>query len=383
MCDTLCAIGNGRTLFAKNSDRPPDEVQIVESFARRNGGGVLRTQYLDMPDTGAFALVGSRPVWLWGFEHGVNEHRVVIGNEAVYTTEKPVREPPALIGMDLVRLGLERGRSAREAVDVMTQVLERHGQAGDCYQDGGTYHSSFLVADPREAWVVETAGRTWAAKRFTSEAAISNRLSLGGDWDAASGDVPPCTDFQDYRDPGVGTGFADVRLSASRACLARGAAALSPRDMVSHLRDHGTKDGSLPEAGAGDDEFSVCMHVRGAANTTSAMVCDLPEDPAEPVRAWAALGSPCVSVFVPIFPPDAVPDELGLKELWHRFAAVRDRIERDDAGLPEIRAILDPLEAELWDEAEAVAGDAHAEREFVDRAGAVVDSAIATLAVGV
>ena len=29
MCDTLCLIGNERTLFAKNSNRPHDETQLV------------------------------------------------------------------------------------------------------------------------------------------------------------------------------------------------------------------------------------------------------------------------------------------------------------------------------------------------------------------
>jgi len=39
-----------------------------------------------------------------------DEHGVAIGNEKVYTKANPNKEPPALIGMDLVRLGLERGR---------------------------------------------------------------------------------------------------------------------------------------------------------------------------------------------------------------------------------------------------------------------------------
>ena len=344
MCDTLCAIANGHTLFAKNSDRPPEEAQVVESCAARPSGDKLRTQYLEIGDDGAFALVGSRPVWLWGFEHGVNEHRVAIGNEAVYSTVAPSTEPDGLIGMDLVRLGLERGRSARDAVDAMTSLLERYGQSGDCYEAGGSYHSSFLVADPSEAWVLETAGRTWAAKRFTRDAAISNRIGLGSDWDLASGDVAPGTDFDVFRDPATDTGFADVRLQASRACLARAGDAPTVDALVAHLRDHGSGTDGMPAK----DEFTVCMHIKGVSNTTAAMVCDLPQDPAQPVRVWAALGNPCVSVFVPFMFPD-VPEVLSDPSVWERFAVLRDRVERDAAELAPIRSVLGPLEGSLRD----------------------------------
>ena len=91
----------------------------------------------------------ARPTWLWGAEHGVNEHGVAIGNEMVNTVDDPRAAPPALLGMDLVRLGLERAASADEALEVMTTLLERHGQGGvgDAVNDV-SYWSSFLVADP-------------------------------------------------------------------------------------------------------------------------------------------------------------------------------------------------------------------------------------------
>src|SRR5688572_10328026 len=124
MYDTLCAIGEGRTLFAKNSDRPRDEVQVVEAHPRRSPGATLQTTHLTLDDAGAHGLVGSRPAWMWGFEHGVNEHGVAIGNERIFTVDDPKPAPPALTGMDLVRLGLERGASAEQALDVMTALLE-------------------------------------------------------------------------------------------------------------------------------------------------------------------------------------------------------------------------------------------------------------------
>src|SRR5271163_251886 len=112
MCDTVWVRVDEGAIFAKNSDRPTSEVQVVEAHPRRPAGGHLRTQYLEIPDTGSWATVLSRPTWLWGAEHGVNEHGVAIGNERVSTTHDAASAKPALIGMDLVRLGLERARSA-------------------------------------------------------------------------------------------------------------------------------------------------------------------------------------------------------------------------------------------------------------------------------
>jgi secernin len=132
VCDTLWAIGPSGALFAKNSDRPSAEAQLIESLPARTLGGSLQTQYLTIDDDGSAAILGSRPAWLWGLERGVNEHGVAIGNEKIYTQANPNKEPPALIGMDLVRLGLERGRTADRALEAMTDALERYGRGGVC-----------------------------------------------------------------------------------------------------------------------------------------------------------------------------------------------------------------------------------------------------------
>ena len=109
MCDSCCALTGDHTWFAKSSDRPVDEAQVVEAHERRPPGGTVRAQYVALPDTGAAAVLGSRPTWLWGFEMGLNEHGVAIGNERVYTMlDDRAAEPDHLIGMDLVRLALER-----------------------------------------------------------------------------------------------------------------------------------------------------------------------------------------------------------------------------------------------------------------------------------
>ena len=377
MCDTLCAPSASGMVFAKNSDRSPGEPQVAWPFGRRASAGcLLRTQYLTIGDTGAYATLLSCPTWLWGAEHGVNEHGVAIGNERVATTHDAAAAPPALIGMDLVRLGLERARTAAEAVDVITGLLETCGQGGVADAIGGeAYDSSFLVADPVEAFVVETAGRAYAVAPFASGTAISNRLALGTGWTRASDGLAPGEDFGRFRDPSEPTGPADVRLAASRRFLASvDPGGLTPAATAAHLRDHGAgpwgapgSEGqpSLPPRRVGADfsGVSVCMHVRDHYVTAASMIAELPAALAEgaPLRAWVAPGSPCASIYVPGFPrsvagpPPFVPFELSSEELWRAADAVRRRVEEDPDALVEVRGALDPVEDELWAEADAVA----------------------------
>ena len=393
MCDTLCAVGSSGLLFAKNSDRLPTEPQVVESFAARPPGGVIRTQYLELADSGAAAFIGSRPTWLWGVEHGLNEHGVAIGNEKIWTTGRPRTRPPTLIGMDIVRLGLERSRTADEALRVMTELIGQFGQGGSGELDHDEpYDSSFLIADPHGGWVLETCDRTWAARPIGAGAAISNRISLEHDWTLASADVLPGADVQAWRHPTVPTTIADHRLATTQACVARGAEHLTPAGMVAALRSHATGPWGAPDEptsavapipdAPGEDNrgVTVCMHVRGYQATTAAMVCAVNIDPSIPARAWVALGSPCVSVFVPVFPAVGVPAQLSAAVTWSRFASLRDRVEADPDALDSIRAQLAPVEAELWQRADAVdLDDAPAQRAYTATAFDAVEHVLHTL----
>ncbi|MEJ7584635.1 MAG: hypothetical protein WKF43_11245 [Acidimicrobiales bacterium] len=167
MCDLLCALAPataaGVTLFAKNSDRPPIERQVVERHPPR-AESCTRTTYLDIdgPAEDTFAFTGSRPDWMWGVEHGVNEASVAVGNAAIYTTLDPRPFPDALTGMDLVRLALERAASATHAVEVIDTLIQRYGQGGSGHEGARRpYWSSFLVADPGGALWWRRRGRLW------------------------------------------------------------------------------------------------------------------------------------------------------------------------------------------------------------------------------
>ncbi|KAL3831449.1 hypothetical protein ACJMK2_023200 [Sinanodonta woodiana] len=187
-CDTFVALppvtANGYVIFGKNSDRPSTEVQevIYQTAADHEQGEKLKCTYIEVdqaPHTHAVIL--SKPAWMWGAEMGANDQGVCIGNEAIWTklnSDEDLQEK--LLGMDLLRLGLERGGSAREALDVITSLLSQFGQGGPCSEGGQwTYYNSFLIADSSEAWVLETVGKLWAAEKITEGVRnISNQLSI-------------------------------------------------------------------------------------------------------------------------------------------------------------------------------------------------------------
>ncbi|MGH7823302.1 MAG: C69 family dipeptidase, partial [Candidatus Binatia bacterium] len=325
MCDTVVVVGPESVLFAKNSDRDPTEPQLLEWQPRRSHppGARVRCTHVEIPqarETNAVLL--SRPFWMWGAEIGANEHGVVIGNEAVFIREPYAKE--GLTGMDLLRLALERAASAKAAVEVIVELLERHGQGGGCgfEHPSFTYHNSFIAADAREAWVLETAGKRYATERVAGARSISNALTIAG---------------FDERADRLKTWASCSRQRRTRTEeLAR--SARSPADMMRILRDHGA--GRVwPEYGWATGAMKApCMHAGGlvaSAQTTASWVAELRP---QRTRHWVTgTSAPCVGLFKPVDvaepvdtgpPPAAAPDP---QSLWWRGERLHRRVMRDPA----------------------------------------------------
>ena len=288
MCDTFVVVGDDGVLFAKNSDRDANEAQVLEwvPAASHPEGSTVRCTWIEIPqvpETAAVLL--SRPWWMWGAEMGTNAHGVTIGNEAVFTDQP--QGPTALLGMDLLRLALERAPTARDAVEVIVDLLERHGQGGSASYEhpGFRYHNSFLVADPTSAFVLETAGARWATEEVHDGArSISNGLTIAGFAEAHAdrlrGAVAQCANRR-----------ARTQRSASRAT--------SVLDLMAALRDHGPAP--TPRWSPLNGAMSApCVHAGGiltSSQTTASWVAELSADPLHWVTATSA---PCTSLFKPV-----------------------------------------------------------------------------------
>ncbi|UCH61974.1 MAG: C69 family dipeptidase [Fidelibacterota bacterium] len=204
---------DGVTHFGKNSNREPGECQLVLALpaVEYDANTLLKCTHLSITQVPQrYAIVLSKPWWCWGGEMGANDQGVVIGSEAVSTRN---HEPePGLIGMDLVRLGLERGRNAEEAMKVITSLLQTHGQGGACQLGDSSFSddNSFIIADANEAWILETAGRHWAAKRVLGTAVLSSELTLATDFDRSSYALPQYARLKGWVRKEEGLNFAEA-----------------------------------------------------------------------------------------------------------------------------------------------------------------------------
>lgn len=290
MCDTLVTVTADGMIFGKNSDRDPNESQHLERVPARTHepGSTVRCTHSTIPQVPrTHALLISRPWWMWGAEMGTNEHGVTIGNEAVFTRRADRGEPTGteLLGMDLLRLALERADTAAAAVEVIVTLLERHGQGGPCSHEHPrfTYDNSFIVADRGQAFVVETAGRRSAVEEVTGPGrSISNGLTITGF-------------AQAHADPVKGRVAAcDARRRRTEATAARAAGVA---DVLAGLRDH---DGPAPRWSAVNGALSApCAHAGGlltSTQTTGSWIADLRGRPTHWVTGTSA---PCLSLFVP------------------------------------------------------------------------------------
>ncbi|MFX1273798.1 MAG: peptidase C69 [Promethearchaeota archaeon] len=306
MCDTFVALGNstldGNVIFGKNSDRPNTEAQLITYSPRMKypKGDELKCTYISIPQTNETSeIILSQPWWMWGAEMGANEYNVVIGNEAIYTHE-PLRDI-GLLGMDLLRLGLERGKTAKEAMDIIIALLEKYGQGGGCAYDDSSwsYHNSFLIADPHKAYVLETADMWWIGEEVKDVRSISNNISIRGKGDFRRRGIIQhaieknyCIDDDDFDFAFTFSGSPISeqpspysRNGKSTILLKKNKRKITSKLMMDFLREH---------------EAGICMH--GGFESTGSQVSHLRKE-GESIHWFTGSTLPCLSLFKPYFFP--------------------------------------------------------------------------------
>ncbi len=95
----------------------------------------------------------------------MNEHQVAMG-ETTFGGRAELRDPTGVIDYNsLMLLGLQRAKTAREAIQIMGALVAEYGY----YSEG----ESISVSDPREAWIFEIIGKgpgvtgaLWVARRI-------------------------------------------------------------------------------------------------------------------------------------------------------------------------------------------------------------------------
>jgi secernin len=376
MCDTMAATRaatlTGGTVFAKNSDRERNEAQFLDLRPRRQygRGAVLRATYIEIPQAAeTHAVLLSRPFWIWGAEMGVNEHGVAIGNEAVHA-RIPAQRRAALLGMDLLRLGLERGATAAAAVETITALLGAFGQGGSCGHHAKRYYdNSFIVADAREAYVLETAGRHWAVARIDGARAISNAYTIGADaascspdfaefaraqgWWSGEGPFDFAAAVANQENPGLGV--ARDRQGRASERLARHAGRIDATAMMAILRDHGA-DGERadwhPQDVAGG---TICMHAgddRRRGQSVGSLVSDLRDGGS--IHWVTGTAAPCTGIFKPVFLDSGLADtgprpgdRYDERTLWWRHEALHRALLRGDGAWAAFAAERDAMERDF------------------------------------
>jgi len=370
MCDTFVALPattQGKTmLFAKSADCEVNEANAVVRIPRRKHvkGGAVRLTHLVIPQAEeTYELLLTKAFWTYGCEIGVNEFGLSMGEEAVFTTQMQEARD-GLIGPDLMRIGLERAKNCREAIQIMTGLLEQYGQGGSAELKGNShFDSSFIMSDPGEAYILETAGREWALKKVDAIASISNMLGIGTDWDRCSSagrqagldwaktyalsEVPP-------------TLGSPQRQAITYNTLQTAQGNITVKGIFEIMRHHG--DGYHPATA--DTHSNICVHAGPQENrwwqADGVMVTDVGP---HGVMAWVtATSGTCVSIFKPVFPGMDLPDlgpapteHFDPRSLWWKHELLHRRAMADfDNLVPEIRADFDRLEDEFLAQVEVV-----------------------------
>lgn len=179
------ALASGKgTVIVKNRDQGATALcEIsVQQEATYPKGEAYKAAYIDIPQVDkTYKFIGNRTAGRWGYGMGINEHQVIVADNDAPSRDELDFEA-SLHDNDVVRLILERAKTAREGVKILTDLVEEYGQAWNGIM--------FEIGDPNDLWVVEVTGHRWVAKQYKDTiSARSNQYQIAEDYDLAAKDL--------------------------------------------------------------------------------------------------------------------------------------------------------------------------------------------------
>jgi hypothetical protein len=342
------ATADHATLFGHNCNRPPGEPRTLERIPGRNfpGGERVRTPHLSLPQAKTtYTALAARFAGRWGCAHGVNERGVAAGASAVKT--RLANDVPGLTGPDLVRLALERAATALQAVDVVTDLVSRHGP-GAAAGEADEGDPVLLLADAREAYLLSACGTYWAVQEVREVRAQSDVCQLRQDWDRIS---PGLADLAIGRgwwpDDGSKLDFAGALVGEdglAGAGLRRWGRATVVLEQHNGQIDTPLVRRLLEELGEA---------ARGGADPAepaASLVVRLAAEGDRPPLAWWCCGIPGESVYLPVALEGELPEALqaegsGGCGVWRQAWRLEAIAARDAQARAATRAVFPTLQA--------------------------------------
>jgi hypothetical protein len=359
---------DGQTFFGQNLHGPN---QVSAQICLKPGRDFAPGELCGIPDLvvpqvrHTQTVLGLQAQNSSGYRAGLNSARVAAG---CLPLEVRLRgNQPGLTGPDLVRLVLERSRSAHQGMEVLVALLDRFGQGSatdDDYTSGCDH--AFLIADPRETIWIETAGKHWVAQEIGAVRALASSRTIRQDWDRIS---PALSDFVigagAWPADGSKIDFVDAIGDAPeqhpRAFKRWGRAMLLLEEQNGHidsavvrrlLRDHGEDNEGLWMPSIDQTSRGACRHagmLAGSA-TQASFIATLTEHSVAAPVAWVAFGPPCRSVYFPFVVTNRLPESLtssGPESLADQFRRVQGTIAARPEVWPEMRDAFDRLQVEF------------------------------------
>ncbi|RLD48919.1 MAG: hypothetical protein DRI94_11845 [Bacteroidetes bacterium] len=139
----------------------------------------------------------------------MNEYQLSIG-ETTFTGREELWNKKGFIKYwHLMKLALERAKNAREAIRVITTIVDKYGY--------GSEGESFSIVDPNEAWILEMIGRgenekgaVWVAVKIP-DGYVSAHANMSRIGESQMNDTSVCYHSKDIIKFATDTGYYDLK----------------------------------------------------------------------------------------------------------------------------------------------------------------------------